>query len=242
MAALQLRQLRLKSPTAAAATDIHIFTDSMNCLDIMGCKVTPKSTLHNLGMTPVWLFIKRVSHELRDLGARLTLSFHPGHEHDVEGHAAADSAAFEAFLKGTGNLQLLESENRDESPAASNSTSPAQQGNDHDLEGHTGAHDAVDEPYTEGSLKLQLLESDNPTESPSAGLTFTSAAHRNNYVVYQSKKSQQHNAFWRVFHSLSAANIEAFRRQNQPTSAEEKMLRELRESLRNGPPHRKRSA
>ncbi len=262
MAALQLRQ---KSPAAVAATDIHIFTDSMSCLNFLGCMAKPKSILHNLGMTPVWRFIKRSSHELRDLGAHLTLSFHPGHGHDVEGHAVADNASFEAFLKGTGNLQLLDSENSSDSPAASDSASPAQQGNEPNPEGHTAAHDAADEAHTKESSKLHLPESDSPTESasseealqgndndiegdaeqrllhgpiqsPSTGPDSTCAEHRDNNVVYQSKTSERHNSFWRVFHSLSTTNIEAFRRQNPPTPAEERMVRELRELYRDGAP------
>ena len=323
--------LRLKPPAVAAATEIHIFTDSLQNLDFLERNGKARSILHNLAMTPVGSFIDKLSHELHNLGARLTLSFHPGHGHDVEGHAAADIAAFEAYLKGSGKLQLLEPESPTESSSSEDSTPAAHQGDDHDVEGQTAADKAAPGALIERPTELQLLENspsggpssqavdststaqqssdrdieghatagnpafeaktekseepqllektlskspssfgdststahdveghaaadnavheahieddakvqvkpDSPTESSSSSPDSTCAAHRGNDVVYQSKKSQQHNAIWTVLHGLSALNISAFKRQNQPTRWERKLVRELRELLSNGPP------
>ena len=79
----------------------------------------------------------------------------------------ADIAAFEAYLKGSGKLQLLEPESPTESSSSEDSTPAAHQGDDHDVEGQTAADKAAPGALIERPTELQLLEN-SPSGGPSS--------------------------------------------------------------------------
>ncbi|KAL2020466.1 hypothetical protein VTK56DRAFT_8432 [Thermocarpiscus australiensis] len=102
-------RLRLMLRSEAARAEIYVFTDSLNCLDLLLSERSfDRFSDFSLAMRPLRSFIGRVSSELLGLGVRLTLSFIPGHKHDVEGHILADEAAGKALVDGCQRLSELE--------------------------------------------------------------------------------------------------------------------------------------
>ncbi len=185
--------LRLQPPAVAAATEIRIFTDSTSCLDFLERQKRCKNFQHKLAMTPVQCFINKLSHELYNLGARLTLSFHPGHGHDVEGHAAADIAALKASLKGSGKLHLLEPSSPGESSSSEDSTPTAHQDNNRKVEGQATIDKAVHGAFIEGPKELQLLK--NSPSGSFSPVDRTSTAHQGDDRVAENHAAADSSAF-----------------------------------------------
>jgi DNA polymerase III epsilon subunit-like protein len=111
--AVNMAVLRLRLAQAVKTTEIHIFTDSLESLDYLERdpsdvrRTTGGSIQYGLAMAPARSFIAKLSHELHHLGAHLTLSYIPGHGHDVAGHVIADAAAYNAYVSGAASLKRL---------------------------------------------------------------------------------------------------------------------------------------
>jgi ribonuclease HI len=114
--ALNMAILRLRLMPAFDVADIYVFTDRLRSMRYLRGEVAAQQTQYKLAMEPLRTFAVQLSHQLRDLGARLIVSHIPGHGHNVTGHVLADKTAYKAFA-GAKNAQVPSS-------FATSSTSP----------------------------------------------------------------------------------------------------------------------